>query len=210
MLHKAPFTQDHVRCATVVRPQNWPGLSMVGKLENFPFLCKCSCNHCASLERSKMKIRGVYGATSEPPVCLHRAFPVQPITKGRSIQPPLCLLCAFSVPSLCHHWRPFSNVSASYTIIVPLRLLSDRRAFIVQPFCLLWATVLRPVSLATLRRLFWTCSIIYGVHADVWTSCVPPLDDLGNHSASPEPPLSIHWRSWMFFSRRAILNVFWS
>ena len=39
----------------------------------------------------------------------------------------------------------------------------------------------------TIVPLFWTCAKLHGdhgVHGDVWTSCVPPLNDQGKRSAS--------------------------
>ena len=69
----------------------------------------------------------------------------------------------------------------------PLCIHSATTAMCVPSSCLLWATCERPTSLATFVRLFWTCSKLHGdhgVHGDVWTSCVPPLNDQGNRSAS--------------------------
>ena len=69
----------------------------------------------------------------------------------------------------------------------PLCIHSATMAMCVPPSCLLWATRERPTSSATFVRLFWTCSKLHGVHGAVWTSCVPPLNDQGNRSASCLP-----------------------
>ena len=75
----------------------------------------------------------------------------------------------------------------------PLCFHSAITAMCVPSSCLLWATCERPTSSATFVRLFWTCSKLHGdhgdhgVHGDVWTSCVPPLNDQGNRSASLLP-----------------------
>ena len=72
----------------------------------------------------------------------------------------------------------------------PLCIHSATTAMCVPSFCLLWATCERPTSSATFVRLFWTCSKLHddhGVHGDVWTSSVPPLNDQGNRSASALP-----------------------
>ena len=66
----------------------------------------------------------------------------------------------------------------------PLCIHSATRAMCVPSSCLLWATCERPTSSATFVRLLCTCSKPHGVHGDVWTSCVPPLNDQGNRSAS--------------------------
>ena len=69
----------------------------------------------------------------------------------------------------------------------PLCIHSATTAMCVPSSCLLWATCERPTSSATFVRLFWTCSKLpgdHGVHGDVWTSYVPPLNDQGNRSAS--------------------------
>ena len=72
----------------------------------------------------------------------------------------------------------------------PLCIHSATTAMCVLSSCLLWATCERPSSSATFVRLFWTCSKLHGdhgVHGDVWTSYVPPLNDQGNRSASLLP-----------------------
>ena len=72
----------------------------------------------------------------------------------------------------------------------PLCIHSATTATCVPSSCLLWGTCERPTSSATFVRLFWTCSKLHGdhgVHGDVWTSCVPPLNDQGNCSASLLP-----------------------
>ena len=72
----------------------------------------------------------------------------------------------------------------------PLCIHSATTAMCVPSSCLLWATCERPTSSATFVRLFWTCSKLHGdhgVHGDVWTSYVPPLNDQGNRSASLLP-----------------------
>ena len=72
----------------------------------------------------------------------------------------------------------------------PLCIHSATTAMCVPSSCLLWATCERPTSSATFVRLFWTCSKLHGnhgVHDDVWTSYVQPLNDQGNCSASLLP-----------------------
>ena len=66
--------------------------------------------------------------------------------------------------------------------------------------CLLWATCEWPTSLATFVRLFWICSKLHGdqgVHGEVWTSFVPPLNDQGSLSASFVPSTA----TWPVFGR---------
>ena len=80
----------------------------------------------------------------------------------------------------------------------PLCIHSATTAMRVPSSCLLWATCERPTSSATLVRLFWTCSKLHcdhGVHGDVWTSYVPPLNDQGNRSASLLPSTAT-WPVW--------------
>ena len=70
---------------------------------------------------------------------------------------------------------------------------SATTAMYVPSSCLLWATCERPTS-ATFVRLFWTCPKLqgdHGVHDEVWTSCVPPLNDQGKLSASFVPSTAI-------------------
>ena len=70
---------------------------------------------------------------------------------------------------------------------LPLCIHSATMAMCVPSSCLLRATCGWPTSSANIVRLFWTCSKLHGnhgVHGDVWTSCVPPLSDQGNRSAS--------------------------
>ena len=72
----------------------------------------------------------------------------------------------------------------------PLCIHSAITAMCVPSSCLLWATCERPTSSATFVRLFWTCSKLHGdhgVHGNVWTSYVPPLNDHGKRSASLLP-----------------------
>ena len=72
-------------------------------------------------------------------------------------------------------------------------------ASLLPPLSHLRATNLLGDLCATFVRLFWTCSKIYGdngVHGDVWTSCVPPSNDLANHSASFEPPAATWQILW--------------
>ena len=73
----------------------------------------------------------------------------------------------------------------------PLCIHSATTAMRVPSSCLLWATCERLTSSATFVRLFWTCSKLHGdhgVHGEVWTSSVPPLNDpAGNLSASFVP-----------------------
>ena len=72
----------------------------------------------------------------------------------------------------------------------PLCIHSATMAMCVPSSCLLRATCERPTSSATFVRLFWTWSKLHGdhgAHGDVWTSCVPPLSDQGNRSASSLP-----------------------
>ena len=70
------------------------------------------------------------------------------------------------------------------------RPMADHCASIQRPrrcVCLPPASFERPVSDRPPRWLFWTCSRLYGdhgVHGDIWTSCVPPLCDQGNRTAS--------------------------
>ena len=67
---------------------------------------------------------------------------------------------------------------------------SATTAMCVPSFCLLWATCEPQTSSATFVRLFWTCSKLHGdhgVHGDVWTSYMPPLNDQGNCSPSLLP-----------------------
>ena len=71
----------------------------------------------------------------------------------------------------------------------PLCIRSATTLMCVPSSCLLWATCERPTSSATFVRLFWTCSKLHGVHGDVWTSYVPPLNDQGNRSASLLPSM---------------------
>ena len=70
----------------------------------------------------------------------------------------------------------------------PLCIHSAITAMCVRSSCLLWATCERPTSLATFVWLFWTYSKLLRDHGDVWASCVPPLNDQGNRSASFLPP----------------------
>ena len=75
----------------------------------------------------------------------------------------------------------------------PFCIHSATTAMPLRPLCLIWATIERPTSSATLLRLFWTRSKLdgdHGVHGDCWTSCVPPLNDQGNHAASFERPMA--------------------
>ena len=75
----------------------------------------------------------------------------------------------------------------------PLCIHSATTAMWVPSYCLLWATCERPTSSATFVPLFWTCSKLHGdhgVHGDVWTSYVPPLNDQGNRSASLLPSMA--------------------
>ena len=109
-----------------------------------------------------------------------------------SVKPPLHRAATF-VPPLCDHkngldaqWSPEPTM---------FFLLGDQWPTTVHPFCDhcdlsplsdLWATDL----LGDFVRLFWTCSKLHGdhgVHGDVWTSYVPPLNDQGNRSASLLP-----------------------
>ena len=69
----------------------------------------------------------------------------------------------------------------------PLCIHSATTAMCVPSSCLFWASFGRPTSSATFLRLFWTCLKLHGdhgVHGNVWTFCVPPLNDQGNRSAS--------------------------
>ena len=69
----------------------------------------------------------------------------------------------------------------------PLCIHSVTTAMRVPSFSLLWAICQQPTSSATFVRLFWTCSKLHcdhGVHGEVWTSSVRPLNDQGNLSAS--------------------------
>ena len=82
------------------------------------------------------------------------------------------------------------NVQPQYVFFTG-RPMADHCASILPPFvpssCLLRATCERPTSSATFVWLFWTCSKLHGIHGDVWISCVPPLSDQGNRSASSLP-----------------------
>ena len=160
-------------------------------------------------------------ATIEPPLCLLCAASVpSSATNGdhwATIQSCFCLLgdpwalfgrplatagqpVWFSCFNILPDWRENLQQNASIT----WRPLVDHCASILQPrqclcLCLLWATFEQPTSSATFVRLFWTCSKIYGdhgVHGDVWTSCVPPSNDLCNHSASFEPPTATWQILW--------------
>ena len=78
----------------------------------------------------------------------------------------------------------------------PLCIHSATTALRMPSSCLFWATCERPISSATFVRLFWTCSKLhgdYGVHGEVWTSSVPPLNDQGNLSASRFVPSTTTW-----------------
>ena len=82
----------------------------------------------------------------------------------------------------------------------PLCIHSATTAMCVPSSCLLWATCERPTSSATFVRLFWTCSKLHGdhgVHGDVWTSYVPPLNDQGKRSVSLLPSTA----TWPFCGR---------
>ena len=73
----------------------------------------------------------------------------------------------------------------------PLCIHSATTAMPLRPLCLIWATVERPTPSVTILQLFWACSKLdgdHGVHSDCWTSCVPPLNNQGNHAASFERP----------------------
>ena len=89
-------------------------------------------------------------------------------------------------PTLMHNVRIFYWATNGR----PLCIHSATTAMCVPSSCLLWATCERPTSSTTFVRLFWTCSKLHGdhgVHGDVWTSYVPPLNDQGNRSASLLP-----------------------
>ena len=84
------------------------------------------------------------------------------------------------------------------TIVPPFCNHGNVCASLLPPLSHLWATNLLG-DLCGIVRLFWTCSKIHGdhgVHGDVWTSCVPPLNDLGNHSATFEPPTTTWQILW--------------
>ena len=89
----------------------------------------------------------------------------------------------------CSNWYTmFTTVRIVYgaTNPRPLCIHSATTAMCVPSSCLLCVTCEWPTS-STFVRLFWTCSKLHGdhgVHGDVWTSCVPPLNDQGNRSAS--------------------------
>ena len=88
--------------------------------------------------------------------------------------------------------RPLCNHSATTAMRMPCS-------------CLLWATCERPTCSATFVRLFWTCSKLHGdhgVHGEVWTSSVPPLNDQGIISA-PFVPSTATWPVlWSHFCGR--------
>ena len=68
------------------------------------------------------------------------------------------------------------------TTVHPFCDHGDVCAFLLPLLSDLWVTDL----LGDFLRLFWTCLKLHGnhgVHRDVWMSCVPPLNDQGNHSA---------------------------
>ena len=82
----------------------------------------------------------------------------------------------------------------------PLCIHSATTAMYVPSSCLLWATCERSTSSATFVRLFWTCSKLHGdhgVHVDVWTSYVPPLND----QATVPPPFCLQRRPGQFCGR---------
>ena len=69
------------------------------------------------------------------------------------------------------------------TNVLPLRIHSA--ITVMRPASFEW-----PVSDRLPWRLFWTCSKLHGVHGvhdEVWTSSVPPLNDQGKLSASFVP-----------------------
>ena len=85
------------------------------------------------------------------------------------------------------------------TIGRPLCIHSATTAMPLRPFWLIWTNVQRPSSSATLLRLFSTRSKLdddHGVHGDCWTSCVPHLNDQGNHAVSFELPTATWSVSW--------------
>ena len=102
------------------------------------------------------------------------------------VKPPLHRAATFVPPRIFYgatNGRPLCIHSATTAVCVP-------------SFCLLRATCEWQTSSATFVRLFWTCSKLHGdhgVHGDVWTSCVPPLSDQGNRSASFLPSTAT-WR----------------
>ena len=78
----------------------------------------------------------------------------------------------------------------------PLCIHSATTAMPLRRLCLIWATVERPTSSATILRLMAKLDGDHSVHGDCWTSCVPPLNDQGNHAASfkrPTATWSVLW-----------------
>ena len=72
----------------------------------------------------------------------------------------------------------------------PLCIHSATTAKHVPSSCPLWATCERPTSSVTFVQLFWTCSKLHGdhgVHGEIWASCVPPLNNQSDLSASFVP-----------------------
>ena len=204
-LSKAPFTQGCDLRATFERPEKWPRLSVVTLTQKVLFLCNC----CSTTPVPSLNDQSCCnGTTGRAKVSEWRQNHIPRWLKGchgrrMEVQwSPLWSLngCYWSAKGgtmvVQRRQNGFSNWYTMFTTVCifygvtngqPLCIHSATSVMCVPSSCLLWATCERPTSSATFVRLFWTCSKLHGdhgIHGDVWTSWVPPLNDQGNRSAS--------------------------
>ena len=214
---KAPFTQGCDLRATFERPEKWSGRSVVDQTQKVLFLCNCCSTTLVPSLNDQSCCSGATGRAKEAEwrqnhcQCGWRVAVVAEwrhsgrhwSLNGRYWSAKGGTMVVQGREKRCSNWYTmFTTVRIFYgaTDGRPLCIHSATTAMCVPSSCLR-ATDERPTFSAIFVRLFWACSKLHGdhgVHGDVWTSCVPPLNDQGNRSASflPSPATSFVVAQW--------------
>ena len=210
---KAPFTQGCDLRATFERPEKWSRHSVVAQTQKVLFLCNCCSTTLVPSLNDQSCCSGATGRAKEAEWRQNHcqggwrvAVVAEWRHSGRHCDRSMD---AIGRPKEAQWWykegRSVAQIdtqcSQQYVFFTGWPM-ADHCAAILPPrrcVCLPPASFERPTSSATFVRLFWTCSKLHsdhGVHGDVWTSWVPPLNDQGNRSASflPSPATwSVLW-----------------
>ena len=191
---KDPFTQGCDLRATFERLEKWWGRSVVVQTQKVLFLCNCCSTTLVPSLNDKSCCSGATGCAKEAEWRQNHceggwrvAVVAEWRHSGRHCDRSMD---AISRPKEAQWWykegRRVAQIDTQCSqqyVFFTGRPMADHCASILPPrrwVCLPPASFERPTSSATFVRLFWTCSKPHGdhgVHGDVWTSCVPPLND---------------------------------
>ena len=205
VMHKVPFTQGCDLRATFERPENWPGRSVVAQTQKVLFLCNCARPLCVpwTTKTTVMTQQAVQRRQSGGRTIIMVAQGLPWSSNGGTVVATVIVQWSLLVDQKRHSGGT-RETEASHKLVHNVynctnyftgRPMADPCASILRPrrcACFPPASYERPVSDRPPRRPFCDCFEHalhgdHGVHAEVWTSSVPPLNDQGNLSPSSAP-----------------------